>query len=79
MHGGMLVAQNVACRLCITVCFFIASVTIIMLPSHSNIAIGPAPHWSGRRREHSSIVLASIALIPGTNKIVSIASVMLHK
>jgi hypothetical protein len=39
--------------------------------SHSNIAIGPAPHWSGRRRKHSSIVLASIAVIPGTNKIVS--------
>jgi hypothetical protein len=36
-----------------------------------HIAIGPAPHWSGRRREHSSIVLASIAVIPGTNKIVS--------
>jgi hypothetical protein len=20
--------------------------------SHSNIAIGPSPHWNGRRREH---------------------------
>jgi hypothetical protein len=39
--------------------------------SHSNIAIGPAPHRSGRRREHCSAVLASIAVIPGMNKIVS--------
>jgi hypothetical protein len=49
----------------------------IMLPvegyqlSHSNIAIGPAPHRSLGRREHCSTVLASIAVIPGMNKIVS--------
>jgi hypothetical protein len=35
--------------------------------SHSNIAIGPAPHRSGRRKEHSSIVLASVAVIQGMN------------
>jgi hypothetical protein len=36
----------------------------------SNIAIGPAPHGSERRREHCFTVLASIAVIPGMNKIV---------
>jgi hypothetical protein len=45
---------------------------IIMLPvKPCNIAMGPAHHRRGRRREHSSIVLASVAVIPGMNKIVS--------
>jgi hypothetical protein len=37
-------------------------------PSHSNIAIGPVPHRSGRRRERCSPVLASIVVIPGMRK-----------
>jgi hypothetical protein len=30
--------------------------------SHSINAIGPAPHWGGRKREHRSIVFATITL-----------------
>jgi hypothetical protein len=33
--------------------------------SHSINAIGPAPHQSGRKREHRSIVFATITHIPG--------------
>jgi hypothetical protein len=32
--------------------------------SHSINAIGPAPHRSGRKREHCSIVFATITHIP---------------
>jgi hypothetical protein len=32
--------------------------------SHSSTAIGPAPHRGGRKREHRSIVLATITHIP---------------
>jgi hypothetical protein len=28
--------------------------------SHSSNAIGPAPHWSGRRKEHCSIMFANV-------------------
>jgi hypothetical protein len=34
--------------------------------SHSINAIGPAPHRSGRKREHRSIVFATITHIPSS-------------
>jgi hypothetical protein len=37
--------------------------------SHSINAIGPAPHRSGRKREHRSIVFATITHIPSLHKI----------
>jgi hypothetical protein len=37
--------------------------------SHSINAIGPAPHRSGKNREHRSIVFATITHIPSLHKI----------
>jgi hypothetical protein len=37
--------------------------------SHSINAIGPAPLWSGRKREHCSIMFATITHIPSLHKI----------
>jgi hypothetical protein len=37
--------------------------------SHSINTIGPAPHRSGRKREHRSIVFATITHIPSLHKI----------
>jgi hypothetical protein len=37
--------------------------------SHSINAIGPAPHRSGKKREHPSIVFATITHIPSLHKI----------
>jgi hypothetical protein len=39
--------------------------------SHSINAIGPAPLWSGRKREHCSIMFATITHIPSLHKILS--------
>jgi hypothetical protein len=39
--------------------------------SHSINAIGPAPLWSGRKREHCSIMFATITHIPSLHKIPS--------
>jgi hypothetical protein len=36
--------------------------------SHSINAIGPAPHWGGRNREHRSIVFATITHIPSVHQ-----------
>jgi hypothetical protein len=36
--------------------------------SHSINAIGPAPLWSGRKREHYSIMFATITHIPSLRK-----------
>jgi hypothetical protein len=38
---------------------------------HSINAIGPAPLWSGRKREHCSIMFATITHIPSLHKILS--------
>jgi hypothetical protein len=38
---------------------------------HSINAIGPAPLWSGRKREHCSITFATITHIPSLHKILS--------
>jgi hypothetical protein len=37
--------------------------------SHSINAIGPAPHRAGRKREHRSIMFATITHIPSLHKI----------
>jgi hypothetical protein len=37
--------------------------------SHSINAIGPVPLWSGRKREHCSIMFATITHIPSLHKI----------
>jgi hypothetical protein len=39
--------------------------------SHGINAIDPAPHWSGRKREHCSRMFASITHIPSLHKIPS--------
>jgi hypothetical protein len=39
--------------------------------SHSINAIGPAPLWSGRKREHCSIMFATVTHIPSLHKILS--------
>jgi hypothetical protein len=39
--------------------------------SHSINAIGPAPLWSRRKREHCSIMFATITHIPSLHKILS--------
>jgi hypothetical protein len=39
--------------------------------SHSINAIGPAPLWSGRKREHCCIMFATITHIPSLHKILS--------
>jgi hypothetical protein len=39
--------------------------------SHSINAIGPAPLWNGRKREHCSIMFATITHIPSLHKILS--------
>jgi hypothetical protein len=39
--------------------------------SHSINAIGPAPLWSGRKREHCSIMFATITHNPSLHKILS--------
>jgi hypothetical protein len=39
--------------------------------SHSINAIGPAPLWSGRKREHCSIMFATITHIPSLHKLLS--------
>jgi hypothetical protein len=46
-------------------------IIIIRLPllSHSINAIGPAPHRGGRKREHRSIMFATITHIPSLHKI----------
>jgi dihydroorotase len=46
------------------------------IATHNNagimfIAIDPAPHWSGRKREHCSRMFASITHIPSLHKIPS--------
>jgi hypothetical protein len=37
--------------------------------SHSINAMGPAPHRGGRKREHSSVIFATITHIPSLHKI----------
>jgi hypothetical protein len=71
--------MEATCMLCVVqVCTQAESVMLphhhhhhVTQSSHSINAIGPAPLWSGRKREHCSIMFATITHTPSLHKILS--------
>jgi hypothetical protein len=61
--------MNLGCVCCCLLCTVRTHHHQITKLSHSINAIGPAPHRSGRKREHRSIVFATITHIPSLHKI----------